>query len=84
MALFRSNGRVFREHTEMFAEMSWVQVMHGQGIHPRGYHGLVDLLPDDELSAFVGKVRNVIGHCAAQMPTHDAFIDRLVGAAVAN
>ena len=78
MALFRSNGRVFREHTEMFAEMSWVQVMFGQGIHPRGYHGLVDLLPEEELEGFVERVRTVIGNCARQMPTHDAFIAHLV------
>ena len=38
MELFRTNGRVFREHTEMFAEVNWILVMLGQGIHPRGYH----------------------------------------------
>jgi len=79
MALFQSNGRVFREHTEMFAEMSWVQVMHGQGLRPRGYHGLVDLVPEDEVAVFAGRVRDVIRTCASQMPTHDAFIARLVG-----
>ena len=77
MDLFRSNGRVFREHTEMFAEMSWVQVMYGQGLHPRGYLALVDQLPDDETAAFVQRVREVIGNVAAQMPSHDAFIARL-------
>ena len=46
----------------MFAEMSWVQVMYGQGLHPRGYHALVDLLPDDETAAFVERVRDVIGN----------------------
>ena len=78
MALFLSNGRAFREHTEMFAEMSWVQVMHGQGLRPRGYHGLVDLVPDAEVSAFAERVRGVIQNCAEQMPTHDAFIARLL------
>ncbi len=45
MALFAANGRVFREGNELFAEPSWVQVMHGQRIEPRGYHGLVDSYP---------------------------------------
>ena len=58
--------------------MSWVQVMHGQGLRPRGYHGLVDLVPDAEVSAFAERVRGVIQNCAEQMPTHDAFIARLL------
>jgi tryptophan halogenase len=81
MALFLSNGRVFREHTEMFAEISWIMVMHGQGLHPRGYHALVDMLPDEHLTSFVGNVRDVITSCVSQMPSHDAFLARLVEAA---
>ena len=81
MDLYRSNGRVFREHTEMFAEVSWIQVMHGQGLRPRGYHGLADLLPEEQVAGFVGNVRDVIRNCVAQMPTHDAFIARLVDGA---
>jgi tryptophan 7-halogenase len=45
MDLFRSNGRVFRDGNELFAEPSWVQVMHGQRMVPRGYHALVDAHP---------------------------------------
>ncbi len=81
MALFQSNGRVFRDHTEMFAEMSWVQVMHGQGIQPRGYNALVDLQPETRITDFLANVRGVIGTCVTQMPTHDAFIARLVDVA---
>ncbi|GAB3382475.1 tryptophan halogenase family protein [Lysobacter fragariae] len=72
--LFRSNGRVFRENNEMFAEMSWVQVMFGQGIHPRGYHALVDLFPEEKIAQYLESVRGVIGNCVQAMPTHDAFI----------
>lgn len=81
MMLFESNGRIFREHTEMFAEVSWVMVMLGQGLQPRGYHALVDMLPDDHLTRFAGDVRSVIDNCVANMPTHDAFLQRLAGAA---
>ena len=74
--LFRSNGRVFREHNEMFAETSWVQVMHGQCIHPRGYHALVDLYPEEKVADYLRNVQGVIGACVDAMPTHDAFIAR--------
>ena len=74
MELFRSNGRVFREHTEMFAEPSWVQVMHGQRVQPRGYHPLVDNLSDEKLREHCDTVRGVIANCVRAMPTHEDFI----------
>ncbi|WP_240096737.1 tryptophan halogenase family protein [Thermomonas flagellata] len=81
IALFEANGRVFREANEMFAEMSWVQVMHGQGLRPRGHHGLVELLPEPELAGFVENVRRVIANCVDQMPGHDDFIQHVVSQA---
>jgi tryptophan halogenase len=74
--LFRGNGRVFREGNEMFAEPSWVQVMHGQRIHPRGYHPLVDLQPEQKIADFLAGVRGVIAMCVDVMPRHDDFIAR--------
>jgi tryptophan halogenase len=58
----------------MFAEPSWVQVMHGQRVHPRGYHPLVDNLTDEKLREHCDTVRGVIANCVRAMPTHDAFI----------
>lgn len=72
--LYRSNGRVFREGGELFAEASWLQVMQGQRIEPRGYHPLADLLSDDEVLAYVSNVEEVIQKCVHVMPTHAEFI----------
>lgn len=74
--LFRSNGRVFRENNEMFAEMSWVQVMLGQGVQPRGYHALVDVQEEARIAGYLDNIRGVIGTCVQAMPTHEAFIAR--------
>ncbi len=76
MELFRSNGRVFREGNELFAEPSWVQVMHGQQMHPRGYHALVDSFPDEKIFSHVDTVREVIANCVRKMPTHEEYIAR--------
>ena len=79
MDLFRSNGRVFREGNEMFAEVSWLQVLHGQRVRPAGYHPLVDTYPEQKVEAFAASVRNVIARCVEAMPEHDAFIARNCG-----
>lgn len=76
--LFASNGRVFRENNEVFAEASWIQVLYGQGIRPTGYHGLVDALPEEKLAEFLGNVRGVIDNCVKAMPGHRAYIERLL------
>ncbi len=74
MDLFRSHGRVFREHEELFTESSWVQVLLGQNVMPRSYHPMVDLLSDAELDQLGAGVRGVLQRAAAAMPTHEQFI----------
>lgn len=73
--LFRHSGRFFRNGEELFAMPSWAQVMIGQGIMPRGYHPMVDQMPDHDLKNFMASVRNVISSCVDAMPMHQAFID---------
>ncbi len=74
--LFEDSGRFFRDAEEMFAIVSWVQVMLGQGIVPRGYHPLVDQMPDKDLGEFIASIGKVIENCVDAMPPHAAFIDR--------
>jgi tryptophan halogenase len=74
MALFASNGRIFREDAELFAEVSWLQVMHGQRIRPRGYDPLVDLTPKDEIEKLLANVEGVIRKCVDVMPLHSDYV----------
>ncbi|MEJ5999346.1 tryptophan halogenase family protein [Paucibacter soli] len=74
LELFASNGRVYRDGVELFTEVSWLQVMLGQRLHPRGYHPFADLLPEAEVQAYLDKVQRVVGNCAQAMPTHADFI----------
>jgi tryptophan halogenase len=80
--LFSSNGRVYREGIELFAEVSWVQVMHGQGIRPKSYNPLVDMRSEDEIQQFLGNIESVIKKCVDVMPTHEEFIASHCAAAV--
>ena len=72
--LFKSNGRVFRDGVEMFSEISWVEVMMGQGIIPKNYHPLVDTLENDRLESFMNNVKTTIAKCVEVMPLHADFI----------
>ncbi len=74
MDLYASRGLVFREGGELFSEVSWVQVMNGQGIRPRGYSPLVDLRADTEVRQYLSNVESVIQKCCDVMPTHEEYI----------
>ena len=72
--LFRGSGRIFRENEELFTESSWLQVLLGQGVMPKSYHPMVDLMSEQEIRQFVGNVKNVLDRSADAMPTHEDFI----------
>nr|WP_295383370.1 tryptophan halogenase family protein [Pseudoxanthomonas sp.] len=74
--LFRLDGRYFRNGEDFFALPSWVQVMLGQRIVPRGYHPIVDEMPEDELASFVERVRQGLAKAVEAMPLHQDFIAR--------
>jgi len=74
LAMFRSSGRVFREHNELFTETSWEAVVVGQGIEADGYHPVADLLPDDETLKRLASIRGTIARTVEQMPTQEEFL----------
>ena len=79
--MFESNGRVVREHNELFTETSWVSVMIGQGIEPRGYHPAADILPDAETLQRLGHIREVISNTADVMPLQGDYLREISGVA---
>lgn len=74
LAMFRSSGRVFREHNELFTETSWESVLIGQGIEPGGYHPAADLLSDAETLKRLASIRGTIARVVEQMPTQEEFL----------
>jgi len=77
LAMFRHNGRIFREHQELFTETSWLSVMAGQGIEPERYHPIADLLPAAETGARLSHIRAVVADTAAALPSQDEHLRRL-------
>jgi tryptophan halogenase len=78
--MFRRNGRIFREHDELFTETSWLAVMIGQGIKPQSYHPAADVLSDEETISRLAHIREVIAKTAELMPMQRDYI-RQMGAA---
>lgn len=75
MRLFEENGLLHKDPEDLFRESSWVQVMIGQGLSPRGYHAMADRLTADQLSAFLADVQRIIARAENALPGHAEFID---------
>ncbi|NML04787.1 tryptophan halogenase family protein [Sphingomonas sp. G-3-2-10] len=72
--LWRHHARVFRIEDELFDVTSWVAVLEGQGIPPRGHDPLADAMPAEKLHALLPRIRAAIARGAGAMPTHEDFI----------
>jgi tryptophan 7-halogenase len=75
--MFRRNGRVLREHNELFTETSWLAVMVGQGIEPGDYHPAADILPDSETVERLAHIREVVAQTAAMMPMQSDYLKQM-------
>ena len=74
--LFESSGRFFvHGKAELFREESWVQVLIGQGL-AMGHDPIADVIPEEQLRAFLRDVEEVIEDVANSMPGHADFIAR--------
>ena len=72
--LYRAGGRIVRHNDELFSEVGWLQVLHGQGITPCTHHPLADAMDEKELADYLHETQAVIGRCVAQMPSHADYI----------
>ena len=72
--LFRSSGRVAFEDRELFVEPNWLSVFIGQGIWPRRYDPLADIIPVDSIGNQLLRLKALIRQTAEAMPTHAGFI----------
>jgi tryptophan halogenase len=77
IALFRETARVFRPSDELFAEISWVQVMMGQGVMPEHYHPVADQMSRQELVNFLGDIHTRITRTLSALPQHQAYVEQL-------
>lgn len=72
--LFESSGRIFRYNNELFGELGWLQVMHGQRITPQQSHPLTRQLSYEQLKDYMGNVKSIVDKAVKQMPSHQDYI----------
>ena len=80
MALFRDNAQAYQAPDELFRIDSWVQVMLGQRLQPRGYHQVARMMPPGQLRQTLADLKANIAGTVAKMPSHQEFLDHYCAA----
>lgn len=81
IALFRENAHAYQAQDQLFRIDSWVQVMLGQRLEPRGHHLVGRLMPPAQLREALGDLKSNIAAAVAQLPPHEQFVTAYAGAA---
>jgi tryptophan halogenase len=76
--MFDNNGTIIEEQDDLFAESSWVQVMMGQGLLPKQYHPIVDMMSDRDLNNFIKQQENNVQNNIMKLPQHTQFIQHFL------
>jgi len=76
IALFREAAQAYQAPGELFQVDSWLQVMLGQRLQPRGHHHMGRLMPPEQLRRALGDLQGNIARAVDKMPNHQDFVDR--------
>ena len=76
IALFRESGLVYRGPDDLFLTDSWLQVMMGQRLTPRGYHRMGALMTDEQMGIALNGIRNNVEKAVSRLPLHQDFINQ--------
>jgi len=74
--LFKETGRVFLDDGDIFRVDSWTQVMLGQGLMPKQYHQIAQVMSDNEFKQFLASLKSSVDNAVEQLPNHQEFIDK--------
>ena len=81
LALFKNQGRLFRNEYDLFTPPSWFAVLAGMKVKPENYDRLVDISHAKEVADIMQKQIIFLDNIVPQLPTHDEFIMRNCAAA---
>ncbi|GAA0325438.1 tryptophan 7-halogenase [Sphingomonas oligophenolica] len=80
IAMFRENAQAWQASEDLFRADSWVQVMLGQRVWPRGYHHVARMMPPGRLRQVLADLKASITSTVAAMPSHQEFLNRYCSA----
>ena len=79
LEMFCDSGRIIRKNMELFDVPSWLQVMLGQGLMPRGHHPMVNAASPRDLARHVEAAAADARAVVDGLDDHAALVRRMAG-----
>lgn len=74
--LYKTNGRFWRQDSELFGEHSWNAVFNGQGFQPEQPHPLADIFSQEKLVDEMQHIKMVLDNAVTRIPKHIDYINK--------
>lgn len=74
LALFRAQGRLYKNEFDLFTHNSWYAVLEGMGVRPDGYDPIVDSSSYEEVSQIMASGLQSLEGIVRGLPSHSTFI----------
>ena len=74
LELFRETAGIFCASEDLFQLSSWLQVMWGQGVRPRGTHPFVEAIAPHDRAGYLRDLRHLFAQAAQTLPSQADFI----------
>lgn len=74
--LFRETAGIFCSTDDLFQLTSWLQVLWGQGVRPRGTHPFVEAVSPQDRAGYLRDLRGLLGQAVRKLPSQTEFIAR--------
>ena len=74
LELFAANGRIHQDRRDLFSEPSWLQVLVGQNLIPRGYNPIADNMDANELFTYLASIKGAYQQAVGRMPDHAEWL----------
>jgi tryptophan halogenase len=74
--MFRETAGIFCASEDLFQLTSWLQVLWGQGVRPRGTHPFVEAVAPQDRAGYLKDLRGLIAQAAQRLPEQAQFIAR--------
>lgn len=72
--LFKVNGTIREGVDLMFRSVSWQSVLEGMGVHPRGYHPLINRIDFTDMPSYLDQSATIIRNAVQGVTTHEEFL----------
>lgn len=76
--LYQQTGKLFTSPDELFANISWLQVLEGQNLTTKTYHPVADAIDSVQMIDLLNRLKADIGKPVAAIPSHRDYIKMML------